>query len=115
MSRTYKDRPHKFSAYTIEREKSTVRVPCVRMYTHYQTGKREEYDYFEYLGVPGAKTKKRKKLDTEWHWMNTPSWWTHMYMIRPRRTKENQQLRNIKNIEEFDFIDVKRKNHLYYW
>jgi len=36
-------------------------------------------------------------------------------MIRPRRSKENQQLRNIVNVEEFDFVDIKRKNHIYYW
>jgi hypothetical protein len=87
MSRTYKDKPWKFKA-----EESS------------QYGlKRED------------QPKKKKNKDTEGRWMGTPSWWTHMFMIRPRRVSENQQLRNIFDIEEFDFIDVKRKNHKYYW
>jgi hypothetical protein len=85
MSRTYKDKPWKF-----------------KVHTNWGFGREDQ-------------PKKKKNKDTEWHWMGTPSWWTHMFMIRPRRVKENQQLRNISDIEEFDFIDVKRKNHKYYW
>lgn len=114
MSRTYKDRPFKFSAYAIEREQSTAKVPCIRSYRN-AAGEREEYTGYEYLSVPGSKKKKRKRVDTEYHWMSTPSWWTYIFMIRPRRSAENQQLRNIGDVEEFDFVDVKRKKHLYYW
>lgn len=85
MSRTYKDKPWKFKARTTWG--------------------------FDREDQP----KKRKEVDTEMHWMGTPSWWTRMFMIRPRRVYENQQLRSILDIDEFDFVDVKRKNHKYYW
>lgn len=62
------------------------------------------------------KPKKRKEQDTEYHWMGTPSWWTHEFMIRPRRVFENQSLRVLpEDLEDFDFVDIKRKNHKYYW
>lgn len=64
------------------------------------------------------KPKLPKRVNTEWQWQNTPSWWTYMFMIRPRRTQENQQLKQlpyIEDLEDFDFVDVKRKNHIYYW
>lgn len=103
MSRTYKDKPPKF------------RFPEEQWnYDRYEVDP-DTYWYY-WLQIPGVKTKKKRKVNTKWHWLgSTPSWWTYTFMIRPRRSKENQQLRNIKNIEEFDFVDVKRKNHKYYW
>jgi len=59
--------------------------------------------------------KKRKHQDTEYHWMSTPSHWTHIMMIRPRRARENQSLRCMGDINEFDFVDTGRKPHIYYW
>jgi hypothetical protein len=88
MSRTYKDRPYpvQFRFLSSFYEEST------------------------------SKTLKRKEVDTEFHWMSTPSWWTHTFMIKPRRVQENQALRIIpSDLEEFDFVDIKRKNHKYYW
>ena len=87
MSRTKKDKPFKFR-----------RDECT------QWGNQRE-----------DQPRKRKEVDTEYHWQATPSWWTYMFMIRPRRIAEKQQLRNLKDPEEFDFIDVKRKRHIYYW
>lgn len=100
MSRTYKDKHWK------------LKYP-----EHMCNFDRVEIDdyWYAWLQIPGKKTKKKKKVDTEWHWQGTPSWWTRMFMIRPRRTAENRQLRNIVDIDEFDFVDVKRKNHVYYW
>lgn len=87
MSRTYKDKPFKF------------REDDCSLW-----GFRRE-----------DRPKKRKEKNTEYWWMSTPSWWTHMFMIRPRRSMENQQLRNISDLEDFDFVDIKKKNHVYYW
>ena len=85
MSRTYKDKPWQFKTYS-----------------EWGFGREDQ-------------PKKKKKVDTQHHWMSTPSRWTHEMMIRPRRSNENQQLRNIGDIEEFDFVDRKRKPHIYYW
>jgi hypothetical protein len=38
-----------------------------------------------------------------------------MYMRRPQRARENQQLRNIRDIDDFDFVDTGRKPHTYYY
>ena len=96
MSRTNKDKPSK------------IRFPESDFDFRYFPG-------YPFLKRPGVKTKKRKEVDTKHHWMSTPSWWTRMFMIRPRRTAENQQLRMMGDIDEFDFIDNKRKPHKYYW
>ena len=86
MSRTYKDKPWKFKE-------------------HSNWGFNQE-----------DKPKKKKRVDTEYHWMSTPSWWTHMFMIRPRRSRETQSLRVLpENLEDFDFVDTKRKPHKDYW
>lgn len=98
MSRTYKDNP------------TRVRFP-------------EPFDHdrvcipgtWHSIELPTTRAKKRKREDTEHHWMGTPSWWTHMMMIRPRRARENQSLRCMGDVNEFDFVDTGRKPHIYYW
>lgn len=99
MSRTYKDQP------------ARVRFPepfdCDRVpLSGY---------FFRWIQVPGVRTKKPKDVDTEHHWMTTPGHWTHIMMNRPQRARENQQLRCIYDLEDFDFVDTKRKPHIYYW
>lgn len=91
MSRTYKDRPSK------------VRFP-------------EVYPYW----VTVEKTKKRKEVDTEWHWMSTPGWWVHTFMTKPQRRAGSMWEREVvrispTNLEEVDKPSVSRKPHLYYW
>lgn len=59
MSRTFKDKPFK------------VRFP-------------EVYPYW----VEVEKTKKRREVNTEWHWLgSTPSWWNNLFHTRPIRNK----------------------------
>lgn len=98
MSRTYKDQP------------ARVRWP-------------EPYDH-DTLHIPGTwrsiqlpttRAKKRKHVDTECHWMSTPSWWTRLTMNRPQRSRENHQLRMMHHLEDFDFVDTGRKPHIYYF
>lgn len=96
MSRTYKDTPNQF------------RFPEEVWDFRYFPG-------YPFLQRPGVKAKKRKHVDTEHHWMTTPSHWTRIMMNRPQRARENQQLRNIRVLEDFDFVDTKRKPHIYYW
>lgn len=65
-------------------------------------------------------SKKKKRIDSVWHWMSTPSWWTRMMMNRPQRMKgrhwENRIVK--EDVAEIDLIvspDVNRKPHQYYW
>lgn len=96
MSRTYKDKPSK------------ITHPNLWFYNSL-TGFWDE--------PPQPKKKKRK--DTEWHWMTTPSWWTRLTMNRPKRKKQNRQLRVIPDdLEQLDLVDVAdtgNKPHEYYW
>lgn len=100
MSRTYKDKPSKI--------------------LHESWNKDMIWTGSGYLHLPTTKTKKRKEVDTEWHWMSTPSWWTKMTMIKPERVKANMLSR--RAVTEFgsmlDWIDIpdtRRKPHIYYY
>lgn len=99
MSRTYKDKPHslRFDAY----DKDRILTEC-----------------WGYRLLPTTKNKKRKAVDTEDHWMSTPSWWTRLMMNRPaRREAHLLEVAALKaqNLEEFDFPDKGYLPHQYYW
>ena len=107
MSRTYKDRP------------SRVKNPEREIYWNtdwiaksYFGGDWNRSDIF---------SKKRKEIDTEDHWMSTPSWWTRQFMTRPQRRKihlweqEFNKITNTDMLEDEDCPDYKRKPHIYYW
>jgi hypothetical protein len=71
-----------------------------------------------YIKLPGVKTKKRKELDCEWHWVsNTPSWWTRLTMNRPQRRAGRvwEQKVLLEDLEETDPPGVSHKPHHYYW
>jgi len=61
MSRTNKDKPDKFlhEAY----DKDYIQIPGT----------------WYHIWAKTSRTKKRKTLDTEWHWMGTPSWWNNLH------------------------------------
>ena len=99
MSRTFKDRPYKV------RNKETAEYWTLRTF----------------WGDRNIFTKKRKEIDTEDHWMSTPSWWVNLFMTRPQRHACRMWERNcIKAtstdiIEDEDCPDFKKKPHKYYW
>lgn len=73
---------------------------------------------YQHIWSKTTKTKKRKEVDTEWHWMGTPGWWVRLYMNRPQRRAvhlwEKEVLKEA-DLEETDPINTKRKPHIYYW
>jgi hypothetical protein len=102
VSRTYKDRPRKFNPEPWD-------IDLIKL------------DRYTYIDSPTKKTKKRKEVDTEDHWMSTPSWWTRLMMTRPER-RSNRLLEvavvksiDIEDLEDFDFPDLGHKPHVYYW
>lgn len=121
MSRTYKDKPAKFrfperASYDFGIEV----VPYTSTYKSYPTGEEVEYTRYWCRNLPGIKTKKRKELDYEWHWMSTPSWWTRMTMNRPVRRQyhllEHEAERtSVEDLEDLDIPDFKKKPHIYYY
>ena len=69
-----------------------------------------------------TKPKKRKEVDTEDHWMRTPSWWTHLVMIRPQRRAGKLWESKFVNsdidmwaLEEADAPIVRNKPYIYFY
>ena len=106
MSRTYKDRPSK------------IRFPEEQWdYKYYRVGDRW---YFNFLEYPGVLTKKKKRVDTENHWMSEPSWFIREFMNQPQRARGKQWEKKIVKVSlddliDIDYPDVGRKPHIYYW
>lgn len=119
MSKTIKDRPSRFKYDNHDKD-------------------RENIAPFVWNQLPTTKPKKRKEIDFEWHWMNTPSWWTRMTMNRPQRRSAKLWERDVSKIpfkteaiemtkyfgiskesmamlEDSDTPSVSRKPHVYYW
>ena len=110
MSRTFKDKPSKlrYDPYDMDRDEIVYNS---ELYYGFITSYR--------LQLPTTKTKKRKEVDTEYHWMSTPSWWTKMCMLKPQRRKgrlwEVEVVKlQIDALEEADAPGVSRKPHIYY-
>jgi hypothetical protein len=117
MSRTYKDRPSKFRFPEEHWDFGREKIPYTRISIY--TG--EEYECHYALQIKGAKTKKKKAINTEWHWLkSTPSWWTHMNMIKPKRREgrlwEAEIVKEpLDKLEDSVAPDVSKKPHQYYW
>jgi hypothetical protein len=107
MSRTLKDRNWKFKYPELNWDYDSVRITSDNGFT------------IRYLKLPGVKTKKRKELDTDWHYLkNSPGWWTRLTMNRPQRRAghvwENEVLKQT-DLEDCDPPGVGHKPHIYYW
>jgi hypothetical protein len=102
MSRTYKDVPHKHRKFHYGWRHDEIKVPGER---------------YRYIQLPTTKPKRRKELDTEWHWMTTPSWWTSLMMNKPQRRAGRIWERKVlfEDIEITDPPSVGKKPHIYYW
>jgi len=122
MSRTYKDKPWKFKNpeaydYTWGAEK----IPYEYQYQPWGTEEPVTVTRYWYKPIPGAKTKKKKHVDCDWHWLqSTPSWWTRMMMNRPQRRESrlwehDAERISLDSLEELDYPLVGKKPHIYYW
>jgi len=104
MSRTYKDNKR------------------VRHWNDYWMQDRVIVEGYGYRFTKTTKPKLRKAVDTEDHWMSTPSWWTHLFMIKPQRRAgrlwESEFINSdisMWSLEEADAPGVSHKPHSYYW
>lgn len=113
MSRTYKDVPRKYTKLGKEEEAGRgSRIYEDENYVYRFWAGRDKHNY----------VKKRKEVDTDWHWLQaTPSWWTNLFMNRPQRRQAQRwerEMSKIQDIEEFEEVDtpnVSKKPHTYYW
>ena len=102
MSRTYKDKPAKDWSESWGKDRERIEGT------------------FYWIDLPTTKTKKRKKLDTEEHWMGTPGWWIRSMMTKPQRRAGTvwEHIVTRTPTEHIDLLDtpsISRKPHIYYW
>jgi len=107
MSRTVKDKPWQLKYPEISAGFDEIKITD------------DTFDIIRYIKLPGVKTKKRKCVDTDWHWISaSPSWWTRLTMNRPQRRAgrmwEHQVLREV-DLEDTDPPGVSHKPHQYYY
>ncbi len=120
MSRTHKDRPHKLKPEA-SWDHDMVRIEGSNRFSNC------------ILQLPTTKTKKRKEVDSEFHWMTTPSWFIREFMNKPQRRQNKLWEAHFKNrhikewcncmldkptmhwIENLDTPSVSRKPEVYYW
>ena len=100
MSRTRKDVPPKFRFEPGDQDQIKV-------------------DGWGYRNGPTTKPKKRKEVDTEHHWMNTPSWWNNLFHTRPIRGNFRTFVSNAKksSLEDIEFLlepSDSKSPHKYY-
>jgi len=130
MSRTYKDKPWKFSHPEARWDFGTERVAYEstrRVYeldletnTYCFMDTDEPCIKFFHQNIAGIKTKKKKRKDCEWHWMTTPGWFIKEFMNRPQRARGRawEKKATKSALEDLDLLDtpsVGRKPHVYYW
>lgn len=107
MSRTLKDKHWKLKFPELDYRFDSVKITSNNSYS------------IRYIQLPGIKRKKKKELDTDWHWLNsTPSWWTRLMMNRPQRRAgrvwEHTVLKEL-DLEDCDPPGVGHKPHVYYY
>jgi hypothetical protein len=113
MSRTYKDKPYKLKHRPWDTDTESFRYVAEGL--DWYTKELRTYLGFGHLELPTTKTKKRKEVDTEDHWMTTPGWWNRMMVTRPERKRVNSMLKTVSDVEEVDIPDCGRKPHIYFW
>lgn len=122
MSRTYKDKPWKYKnpeAYDLNW--GSEKIPYPYEYQRWGGEDTVTVTRYWYKQLPGVKTKKKKSVDCEWHWLgSTPSRWTRMTMNRPQRRQNHLWEHTathtpIDELEELDKPNVSRKPHIYYY
>ena len=126
MSRTWKDKPHKLTEYysldadriRIEYEALVTSTLCRETWQWVKLDEPVTRTRYTYIQQKSTKPKVRKSKNTEWKWyQQTPSWWTHLYMIRPMRRRGRTWERKVllEDIEDSDPPSVGNKPHKYYW
>jgi hypothetical protein len=109
MARTLKDRPAKLrfpEEYPFR--DLDQRIPYTAVRTNRSTGEKYEIESWFYLTRGGTKTKKKRKVDTKWHWLRgEPRWWRNSYE-RKNRTNIRQRIHRFMVGEAEDVLNNTR-------
>ncbi len=107
MSRTLKDRKWELKFPELGWQFDSIKITSDSSYS------------VRYIKLPGVKTKKRKEVDTDWHWLRgSPSWWTRLTMNRPQRRAGHMWEQKVlleTDLENTDPPSVSYKPHVYYY
>lgn len=107
MSRTYKDKKLELKYPEWNNKHDCVVYARVSTYTAY------------YIQTKTTKRKKKRSAITKHYDMysKSPSWWTRLYMNRPKRRHCRAWERKVlfEDVEETDCPDFKNKPYRYYW
>ena len=107
MSRTFKDRPWKYTQEKLEKDVSGETL----------IGTLHGW-YYWHREIAGAKTKKKRHFKGHWvgYYFSTPSWWIREFMTVPKRAacRNWEKTRNFDNLDEV-CPDYGRRPHLYYY
>ncbi len=119
MSRTNKDKPSKLhTSNDWRKDYEYIRIPGT--------------DYLYWIQQPTTKAKKRKEVDSDFHWMTTPGWFIRDFMNKPQRRQNKLWEAKLKNkrictwhesyiddtidwLDSHDTPSVSRKPEKYYW
>lgn len=107
MSRTLKDRKWELKFPELNWQFDSIKITSDSSYS------------VRYIKLPGVKTKKKRELDSDWHYLKgSPSWWTRLTMNRPQRRAgrvwEHTVLKEL-DLEDCDPPGVGHKPHVYYY
>ncbi len=77
---------------------------------------RDRYEEGYCLLKRGYLPKLKRNVDTENHWMSTPSWWTRMMMNRPSRSKARIDCHKVHFAIDYEDVDIDHfRDKPYYW
>lgn len=117
MSRTYKDRKAKLQFPEDYNDLAYKKITYTKAYIN-TYGDYNEYDAYWYMPVAGFKVKKKRSNPGRYFWYrSTPGWFVRLVMNKPARRAAKLAERKVlfSDIEDFDFVDTKRKPNIYYW
>ena len=108
MSRTFKDKPWKYTTEKLEKDASGEML----------VGITNDRRYYWHRELPGVKTKKKRNY-TEFYlgyYSRCPSWWVKEFMTVPKRAacRNWEKTRNLSNLDD-DCPDYGNKPFEYYW
>lgn len=117
MSRTLKDKPSKLKGDAWDKDREYYNY--TRVWVTY-SGELVEHEWKAYMETKTTKPKKRKKVDTENHWMTTPSWWNNLFHTRKHRGNFRTFLNSVvkTKLEDIDGMLEpldSNKPHQYFW
>jgi len=120
MSRTFNTRPSKIR-FPNTWDRDLISVEYVAQRLDWYTKEITECVSHAYIKLPTTIPKKKRRVDTEWHWtQSTPSWWNNLFHTRPVRGNFRKFTKDIVKSKILDIAELQEpsdstKPHKYYW